>query len=102
VVFFKQLCSWLLYGQLIDQYGEFFIHRASDTQGTSTSTTLDSFSSQDIHEMLSVVCFVLLSFSIIYYSDSCDCFASKVLLLQLLIVFGHLLTASLKPTRIMC
>lgn len=53
VVFFKQLCSWLLYGQLIDQYDEFFIHPASDTQGTSTSTTLDSFSSQDIHEMLS-------------------------------------------------
>ena len=59
VVFFKQLSSWLLYGQPIDQYGEFFIHRASDTQGTSTSTTLDSFSSQDIHEMLSVVCDVL-------------------------------------------
>lgn len=54
VVFFKQLSSWLLYGQLTDQYAEFFIHHASDTQGTSTSTTLDSFSSQDINEMLSM------------------------------------------------
>jgi hypothetical protein len=58
VVFFKQLSSWLLYGQLIDQYAEFFVCRASDTQGTSTSTTLDSFSSQDINEMLSMVCYV--------------------------------------------
>ncbi|XP_021925023.1 gamma-tubulin complex component 4 isoform X3 [Zootermopsis nevadensis] len=54
VVFFKQLSSWLLYGQLIDQYAEFFIQHSSDTQGTSTSTTLDSFSSQDINEMLSL------------------------------------------------
>lgn len=101
MVFFKQLSSWLLYGQLIDQYGEFFIHRAADTQGTSTSTTLDSFSSQDIHEMLSVVCCVLFGVNIIYCSDSCDCFASKVLLL-LLFIFLRLLTASLKPTSIIC
>jgi hypothetical protein len=101
VVFFKQLCSWLLYGQLIDQYDEFFIHRASDTQGTSTSTTLDSFSSQDIHEILSVVCCVLFHVDISYCSDSCDSFAPKVLLLLLFVLLGHL-TASLKPTSIIC
>jgi len=56
MVFFKQLSSWLLYGQLIDHYSEFFIQHVSDTQGASTSTTLDSFSSQDINEMLSLVC----------------------------------------------
>jgi hypothetical protein len=76
VVFFKQLSSWLLYGQLTDQYAEFFIHHASDTQGTSTSTTLDSFSSQDINEMLSMVCCVLFSDFIAYSADSCDCSAS--------------------------
>ncbi|PNF33640.1 hypothetical protein B7P43_G12931, partial [Cryptotermes secundus] len=54
VVFFKQLSSWLLYGQLIDQYAEFFIQHVSDAQGTSTSTTTDSFSSQDTNEVLSL------------------------------------------------
>jgi hypothetical protein len=101
VVFFKQLSSWLLYGQLIDQYAEFFIHRASDTQGTITSTTLDSFSSQDIHEMLVMVCCVLFDMYIIYCSDSCDCFACRVLLLLLLILFDHLI-GTLQPTNIIC
>ena len=44
----------------------------------------------------------LFGVNIVYCSDSCDCFASKVLLLLLLIVLGHFLTTSVKPTSIIC
>nr|CAD7410959.1 unnamed protein product [Timema cristinae] len=36
-VLFKQLTSWLLYGRIIDRYGEFFIHKVS---GDSTTVSL--------------------------------------------------------------
>nr|CAD7441195.1 unnamed protein product [Timema bartmani] len=36
-VLFKQLTSWLLYGRIIDSYGEFFIHKVS---GESTTVSL--------------------------------------------------------------
>nr|CAD7398449.1 unnamed protein product [Timema poppensis] len=36
-VLFKQLTSWLLYGRIIDSYGEFFIHKVS---GDTTTVSL--------------------------------------------------------------
>jgi hypothetical protein len=92
VVFFKQLSSWLLYGQLIDQYGEFFIQHVSDAQGTSTSTTVDSFSSQDTNEILSLVCWgVSFNIHITYCVNSHNCFTCKVFCSYCWVMF-HLLS----------
>ncbi|KAJ4427759.1 hypothetical protein ANN_25412 [Periplaneta americana] len=55
-VFFKQLSSWLLYGQLIDNYAEFFIQRVSENardQAASTSASQASLSSQEISDSFS-------------------------------------------------
>ena len=56
-VFFKQMSSWLLFGQLIDRYAEFFIQPLTDLldgQVQSTSTS-ESFTSQDANCFMSLV-----------------------------------------------
>ncbi|KAG8228219.1 hypothetical protein J437_LFUL004344, partial [Ladona fulva] len=41
-VFFSQLSSWLLYGQLIDSYSEFIIYHKTDIESSMTSSSPDS------------------------------------------------------------